>query len=86
MNDSCYAKERPVADKVELMERLMGNNIEQTQKRVLHIIIQCITDIQKTLELSDINMDDIGLGIEISQTTCGYYVELLLHQYANREF
>ncbi len=56
-------------------------DIEQTKNRIFHLITQCIADIRDTVESSDLSMQDIGLTIEMYETSSGScYVELNLHQ------
>ncbi len=55
-------------------------NIEHARERVFDLITQCIADIQKIVESSDLNMHDIGLKIEMYDTTSGfYYVDIAGH-------
>ncbi|HOS97144.1 MAG TPA: hypothetical protein PLR71_02710 [Deltaproteobacteria bacterium] len=57
------------------------STIEQTRKRVLHLLVQCIKDIQEVVESTDMRMKDIGLHMEILQTPSGSYsVEIKLSQ------
>jgi hypothetical protein len=57
------------------------STIEQTRKKVLHLLVQCIKDIQEVVESADLCMKDIGLHVEILQTPSGSHsVELKLRQ------
>lgn len=45
--------------------------IEQTREKVYELLVRCIEDVQRAVTSSGLTMRDVGLGIEMYQTTAG---------------
>ena len=65
------------------MEKLCNQqaDIEQIQKKVSALVMECIEDIQETVTSSGLQMRDVGVRIERFETNTGLHiVELRLSQ------
>lgn len=52
----------PIGEREEIMESIIGDqqaNIKCTQDRIFVLLTQCIADIQKTVAVSGLNMQDV---------------------------